>query len=183
MVVRNGPADFGWSDISGRIEAMDIADPLQFLLGAWSITRSIDDHQSGDSGTFEGSAVFTETEVDGDFGRVTKASYEESGELRLGSHTSEAHRRLEYRAPRCGAVVDVFLSDGSPFIHLDLSSGTWQGVHLCGDDRQEISITVPTGNEFRELWRVRGPETDYEAITIFHRLVAPLRPPGSLPPS
>jgi Family of unknown function (DUF6314) len=78
---------------------MDIADPLQFLLGAWSVTRSIDDHQSGEFGAFEGSAMFTETEVDEDSGRVTRASYEESGELRLGSHSSEAHRRLEYRAP------------------------------------------------------------------------------------
>jgi Family of unknown function (DUF6314) len=179
MVVRNAPTDFEWSDISGRIEAMNIADPLQFLLGAWAITRSIDDHQSGEFGTFEGSAVFTETEVDGGSGRVTTASYEESGGLRLGSHTSEAHRRLEYRAPSPGTGVDVFLSDGSPFIHLDLSNGTWQGVHLCGNDQQEISIAVPTEDEIQELWRVRGPETDYEASTVFKRLDPPVRPLGS----
>jgi hypothetical protein len=159
---------------------MQIADPLRFLLGTWSITRSIDDHRSGMSGLFEGSAVFTEIEIDEDSGLVTRASYEESGDLQFASHKGEAHRRLEYRAPIDGNSIDVVFSDGSPFIHLDLGGEVWRAVHLCGDDYQEIAITVPTGNEVRELWRVRGPETDYEASAVLTRLAPPGQPPRSL---
>jgi hypothetical protein len=147
---------------------MKVADPLHFLLGNWSITRSIHDHRSGGSGMFEGLAVFTETEFDENSGLVTRASYEELGELRFGAHAGEAHRRLEY-VRRGSAGIEVFLADGGPFVHLDLSTGTWQATHPCGDDHHEIVFTVASADEIREFWRVRGPETDYEAEAFLKR--------------
>ena len=148
---------------------MKIAQPLPFLLGHWGITRSIYDHRSGISGLFEGSAVFTEREPNGKSGLVTRASYEESGELQFATHTGEAHRRLEY-VGRGGTGVEVFFPDGRPFIHIDLSTGTWQAVHPCCDDHHQIAITVPSGNEIREFWRVRGPNKDYAASALLKRL-------------
>jgi hypothetical protein len=147
---------------------MEIADLLRFLLGDWSITRSISDHRSGLSGTFEGSAVFTALSEDS--GLLTRASYEESGTLQFGTHTGEAHRRLEF--VRGGdASIEVFFADGRPFVRLDLTPELWQATHLCGDDHHAIAYTVVSEGEIREFWRVRGPETDYEAVALLKRLM------------
>jgi hypothetical protein len=148
---------------------MKIADPLDFLMGKWSITRSIYDHLSGTSGLFEGSVVYTEREPGDDSELERRVSYEESGELRFGTHTGEARRHLEY-VRRSGTGLEVLFADGRPFIHLDLGTGAWQAIHPCRDDHHEIVITVPSRDQIRELWRVRGPETDYEASALLTRL-------------
>lgn len=148
---------------------MKVADPLHFLLGNWNITRSIHDHRSGISGMFEGLAIFAEREFNENSGLVTRASYEESGELQFGTYAGEAHRRLEY-VRRGAASIEVFFADESPFLQLDLRTGTWQATHPCGDDHHEIAFTVPSEAEIREFWRVHGPQTDYEAAAIFKRL-------------
>jgi hypothetical protein len=148
---------------------MKIADPLSFLLGTWSLTRSIHDHRSGASGVFEGSAAFTAIERSERTGLVIRAGYEESGELRFGTYTSEAHRRLEY-VRRGATAVEVFFPDGSPFVQLDFSTGTGRAVHPCRDDHHEIAITVLSGDEIREDWQVSGPQTEYEASALLKRL-------------
>lgn len=51
-----------------------------------------------------------------------------------------------------------------------ISTGAWQSNHLCGDDRYEMATLVRSRNIVQERWRVRGPITNYEAITIHTRL-------------
>jgi Family of unknown function (DUF6314) len=145
---------------------MESVDALDFLLGNWSISRSLHDHQSDISGSFVGSAVFTELETSG---FVRRAGYEESGKLQFGTHTGDARRRLVF-VGQGGTGVEVVFADGSPFVDLDLRTGTWQGIHPCRDDSHEIVFAVASRNEIREFWRVRGPQNDYEASAILKRL-------------
>ena len=148
---------------------MEIVDTLRFLRGTWAIARSIQDHRTGTRGSFKGMATLTEVPTGRNVSLEARAHYAEVGELRFGTHTGQARRSFEYRQLDDVAVM-VYFADGTPFVDLDLSTGLWQSDHLCGDDLQEIATFVQSGNIVQERWRVRGPTTNYEAITIHTRV-------------
>ena len=64
----------------------------------------------------------------------------------------------------------LYLTDGTPFVDLDLRSGTWRSVHLCGEDHHEIVTVARSLGEVEERWRVRGPTTNYDAVAILRRV-------------
>lgn len=144
---------------------MEVADTLTFLLGAWRLDRSIEDHRSGTRGTFSGHATLMQPDARAD----PRASYEERGQLRFGAHAGEARRCLDYRGQE-GGVVLVHFCDGRPFVELDLRQGSCRRVHPCGTDRYEITTVVRSETTVEERWRVRGPEKDYAAVTAWTRL-------------
>ena len=146
-----------------------IVDTLGFLLGTWRIARSIEDHQTGTRGSFEGTATLTEAPIGCKATLEARAHYDEAGELRFGTYTGQAHRSLEYRQLH-DVTVMLYFADGRPFVDLDLSTGAWQSNHLCGDDRYEIATLLRSRNIVQERWRVQGPMTNYEAITIHTRV-------------
>ena len=148
---------------------MEIVDTLGFLRGTWEIERSIEDHRARIRGSFKGSAILTEMSIGCDVGLGARARYTEVGELRFGSHTGQARRTLEYRQ-LADMTVMVYFANGTPYVHLDLGTGAWQTDHLCGDDRHEISTFVRSDSIVEERWRVRGPATNYEAITMHTRV-------------
>jgi hypothetical protein len=148
---------------------MEIVDTLGFLRGTWRIARSIEDHRIGTRGSFKGTATLTEDSIGCNVAFKARAHYVEVGELRFGTHRGQARRTLEYRQLD-DATVMVYLANGRPFVDLDLSTGAWQSEHLCGDDRHEIATFVRSGNMLQEWWRVKGPVTNYEAITILTRV-------------
>ncbi len=150
---------------------MVILDTLGFLLGTWRIARAIEDHRSETCGSFDGMATLTEKTTHRDTARGMRARYEEAGEMRLGGYVGQACRLLEYRReanddPR----LMLHFTDGRPFVDLDLRSGAWQSIHLCGDDRYEIATFVRSHDLVQERWRVRGPTKDYDATTTLRRV-------------
>jgi hypothetical protein len=147
---------------------MEIPDTVGFLLGTWDVDRSIADHRSLVSGSFRGTAVVAAEPRPGP-GGGSRARYEETGELRFGSHAGPASRRLEYAAARDGGAVSVRFADGRPFVDLDLGGGRWQAVHQCGADRYELTTVVRSHDVVEERWRVRGPAKDYDAVTTLTR--------------
>lgn len=148
---------------------MEIVDTLGFLRGTWVIARSIEDRRTGTRGSFKGTATLTEVPIGGDAALEARAHYAEVGELRFGSHSGQARRTLEYRRLD-DVTVMIYFANGRPFVDLDLSTGVWQSTHLCGDDRHEIATFVRSGNAMQERWRVQGPMTNYEAVTIHTRV-------------
>ncbi len=137
-----------------------IADTLSFLLGQWDLSRSIQDHRSGTHGLFSGRAVLTAT--------AGRARYDEEGELSYGAHHGPASRHLEY-ARLDDASVFLYFSNGRPFVDLDLRTGAWRSTHDCGADRYEIETVVRSDRVVHEYWRVRGPDTSYDAVTTLLR--------------
>jgi Family of unknown function (DUF6314) len=147
---------------------MLIGDTLGFLLGRWDLSRSYTDHRSGTRGSFEGQAVVAMTGSGGDAAGLARARYEETGQLRFGSHEGPAQRGLEYARQADGTLM-LYRAGGEPFVGLDLTSGAWHASHLCGEDRYEISTVVESPDVVQEHWRVTGPAKDYSAVTTMRR--------------
>jgi len=147
---------------------MQIADTFNFLLGTWTLERSIADHRSRRSGAFSGRAVFVE--VGSAKGPVPggRARYGEEGVLRIGTYAGPASRRLGCTRLGSGAVM-LYFADGRPFLRLDLRRGAWRSTHECGDDRYEVETVVQSESEVQESWRVRGPGKSYDAFTTLVR--------------
>ncbi len=147
---------------------MVIGDTLSFLIGTWTVTRSIQHRRSGLSGSFTGTATLAWVAGEGMPDALARARYREDGELRYGSYAGPASRGLEYA--RLGdAAVMLYFPDGRPFTDLDLRSGSWRGSHLCGADRYEICTVARSRDVVQERWRVRGPTKDYDAVTTLQR--------------
>ncbi len=148
---------------------MEIPDTLDFLLGIWSLDRSIEDHRSRTSGTFHGTvAVVLATSTD-DPRANRRAGYDETGEFRFGTHTGPAARHLEYTTQPGSPLVTIYFADGRPFTDLDLRTGTWHSTHYCGDDRHDLTTIIRSPNLMEETWHVTGPATNYDAITALRR--------------
>jgi hypothetical protein len=90
------------------------------------------------------------------------------GELSYGKSLVPARRALEYVRLDHTTVRAAF-TDGRPFIDLNFCSGAWHTHHLCGEDRHEIAIFVRSPDVIEERWRVRGPTTAYDAVTMVRR--------------
>jgi hypothetical protein len=95
-------------------------------------------------------------------------AYHEEGELRFRDHRGPAYRRLCYRGQPDG-TADVRFDDGRAFYLMDLRSGTWHSVHLCGADRYEVTGQILGPDQYAERWRTTGPRKDYELITALVR--------------
>lgn len=145
-----------------------VGDTLGFLLGRWRIERWVDDHRSGARGSFEGDVTFVEARPCSGGTGGDRALYREVGEMRWGAYTGPAARSLDYeRVP--GATVMVHFADGRLFVGLDLRSGAWRAVHVCGADRYEITTLVCSRDIVEERWRVRGPAKSYDAVATLFR--------------
>ena len=164
---------------------MHVEDTLEFLLGRWSVVRTLTDHRAGLEGRFEGRADVREGDPDvsdrpGCGGRVALstggearwATYEEVGRFRLARHDGVARRHLRYRN-RPDASLLVEFADGRPLLVVDLRDGHWSACHDCGPDRYDLSFVVRSPETFEEHWHVRGPSKDYEARALFVRDVRP----------
>ncbi len=152
----------------GQNRRVEVADTLSFLLGTWSLDRSIEDYRGGREGSFTGVGAWTEEPGPGGEPGEGGACYHESGRLVLATHEGLASRRLQVERMSHGAVMLRF-HDGRPFVDLDLGPGECRRVHTCGADRYEISFVVRARSLVEERWRVRGPQKDYAAITTLAR--------------
>jgi hypothetical protein len=153
---------------------MVVSDTLSFFVGTWTVERSIDDHRSGISGHFQGQALLVagpgaEAARPGAAAApLARASYQETGELRFGAHAGPARRGLDY--VRQGGAVMLYFTNGRPYVDLDLRSGTWRAEHPCAADLYEVTTIVRSPDELQELWRVRGPDKNYDATTTLRRV-------------
>ncbi len=136
---------------------------LDFLLGTWSVERRIDDEESGDVGTFQGTATFV---TDSDDARVL---FDEVGVVRFGNYSGHASRRLIF-SEKPGSLIDVSFVDGHHFIELDLREGASKDHHQCANDGYDVTTTVIDNDHIEEQWRVRGPQKNYVALTLMKRV-------------
>lgn len=135
-----------------------VPDPLAYLAGRWSITRTLSDTNT--SGTFTGSATFTPD--------AKGLSYEERGVLDLGHWRGESYRILHY-APVSPGILTATFPNGRFFHDLDLRTGVWTAHHPCGADAYEGRFMALSENEWHQKWRVHGPAKDQLIESVFHR--------------
>lgn len=145
-------------------------DTLGILLGEWRLERILEDHLAGVSGRFEGTAtvrLLGGGDRDVPAG-ADVAAYEERGRITFGAHSGPSHRALTFTRKPDGGVA-VRFADGNPFFELDLSSGRAQALHPCRADAYELSFELRSADLLVERWKVRGPEKDYDAETVWRR--------------
>jgi Family of unknown function (DUF6314) len=136
-----------------------------YLAGDWDVVREIADHRSGQAGEFRGRASF-QYAPDSGGGRVL--DFTERGELRFGGHRGPASRSLRYHG-RADGGADVRFVDGRAFFGLDLRFGSCRAVHPCRADRYAVTVTWLSPDCFTEIWRVTGPDKDYDMTTVYTR--------------
>jgi hypothetical protein len=142
----------------------EIADTYGYLLGRWRVQRTFVDHRLERSGSFSGVVDMAPIGSDDQF----TATYCEFGELRIGAYRGDARRKL-ICVRRPDGVVAIKFDDRRAFLECDLRSGRGRAVHLCGDDRYQITWRVHASDAFVEEWRVRGPSKDYQATSVLRR--------------
>ena len=62
-------------------------------------------------------------------------------------------------------------ADGRPFHRLELSSGTADIVHHCGDDHYRGRYRVLGTDWLSVIWRVTGPRKRYSLVTLHTKIV------------
>lgn len=139
---------------------------LDFLLGSWSVERSINDSLSGEVGTFQGTATFVRDDNDD-----SRVCFDETGVVRFGDYSGRANRRL-YFTLGSDSVIDVSFADGHHFIDLDLRDGYTTDHHQCQSDGYDVTTVVRSDDLIEERWLVIGPAKNYEAVTFMARIVA-----------
>ncbi|WP_116082005.1 DUF6314 family protein [Tropicimonas sp. IMCC34011] len=126
--------------------------------GRWSLDRSIEDRRAGQTGQFEGDAVFGAA-PDG-------LIYREAGLLKLGQGPAmRAERRYVWR--EAGGGIAVAFEDGRPFHRFSDTSP--EDVHLCGSDRYEVAYDFSGWPRWTATWTVSGPAKDYTMTSRYMR--------------
>jgi Family of unknown function (DUF6314) len=147
---------------------VEVTDPFEFLLGAWSVERAISDYESQLRGWFVGTATLRPVASAPRGRQPRRANYDEVGRLHFGPYDGQSGRHLEYVFHEDGTILINF-ADGRRFIECDLRSGLTGALHPCGEDLHQVTFEVPCCGAVKERWRVRGPSTDYEAWTTLRR--------------
>ncbi len=136
---------------------------LDHLRGTWSVERTLQDHASGLTGVFTGTATFA-----ADDGGLR---HRERGSLAwAGTAPTIATRELLWRATVSVHSAEVFFPDGRFFHGLDLSDGQDQPEHPCSPDHYRGSFVLQDRAHWRYTWRVSGPAKDLTLATHLTRV-------------
>ena len=136
------------------------ADLPAWLIGRWSVARTINDG----AGAFTGEATFT---ADGDRDTV----WHETGWLRLEGYRGEAHRTLLIGPGLDHGTWQVRFDDGRPFHPLDIGDGRCEVRHRCGPDVYDGVYAVGGADALSVCWRVTGPGRRDAIVSDYRRVL------------
>jgi hypothetical protein len=137
-----------------------VADLRRYLAGTWMVSRLIDDRRQRARGSFLGWAWFAESGGDLD--------YRERGQMLLPVYRGIATQGYRYRFAAPGRAA-VRFADGRLFHDLDLSAGSWEAEHRCGQDLYAGSFACQGKSLWSVTWRVAGPRKDLLLSSRFLR--------------
>lgn len=132
---------------------------LADFIGAYDVSRVIEDARAGGESRFEGQAVIS-PDRDG-------AIYRETGDLILNDQRFQADRSYLWRAQ--GGRIEVLFEDGRPFHDFDPQIGGQATEHLCGDDMYRGGYDFSQWSCWAVTWDVKGPRKDYRSVTWYVR--------------
>jgi hypothetical protein len=165
-------------------ETAPALDLRAYLLGTWTVERSLLDRATGTRGTFTGVVRFTPLDH-GEGGRAPGGRHggglrlHEEGTLSWPSFTGEpttgpASRDYLLRATESPESMDMSFADGRPFHRMGFGAQDGHARHWCAPDTYRVSYTMTGPDEFRYRWDVTGPAKDQVLESVLRR-----RQPGS----
>lgn len=130
--------------------------------GRWHVARKITDHRGGQSGAFDGQAVFTPDGRD-------RLIYREEGVLTLAQGGPLKAERT-YLWQFAADVVTVSFEDGRPFHSFALRAHAAGSDHLCGRDLYQVVYDFALWPVWQAVWQVAGPAKDYVSHSAYQRV-------------
>ena len=151
-------------------------DLRAYLLGSWTVDRTMLEKSTGARGTFTGVVRFTPTADGGlrlrEEGTVAWAPV--PGGPAGTPFTGPASREYLLR-PSDGApeTMDMFFPDGRPFHRMGFGPQSSQDRHWCDPDTYRVRYTRTGPDEFRYQWDVTGPAKDQLLSSVLRRSTEP----------
>lgn len=140
--------------------ACRVANLREYLVGSWTLQRTVADRRRCVRGTLQGRAVFTPDERD--------LFLVETGRLRFGAFAGSA--QCDYRYVfRTDARADIRFPDGRHFCSVSLSSGSCSVEHRCGSDHYHGTFIAMAPDCLRIEWNARGPAKDLVIKSWYRR--------------
>jgi hypothetical protein len=149
-----------------------------YLLGSWSVDRTLWDRRSGARGTFAGVVRFTAlnsgTENSGNDGGGGLSLHEE-GTVRWPTSAGEAFtgpasRDYLLQATDSPDTMVMTFPDGRPFHRMSFSEAASQDKHWCDPDTYRVTYALLGPDEFSYVWDVQGPNKDQLLESVLRRL-------------
>ncbi|WP_160667605.1 DUF6314 family protein [Pseudarthrobacter sp. ATCC 49987] len=149
-------------------------DLRAYLLGSWTVDRTLLDRSTGNRGTFTGVVRFTAMDDDGGLrfredGTVAWASV--PGGPAGTPFTGPASREYLLRPTGAPDTMDMLFPDGRPFHRMGFGPQNSHDQHWCHPDSYRVSYTMTGPDDFRYEWDVTGPAKD-QLLTSFLRRTA-----------
>jgi hypothetical protein len=144
-------------------------DLRTYLLGSWSVERTLWDRSSDARGTFTGVVRFSPKDDDGGL------AFHEEGTMRWpapdgGTFTGPASRDYVLHPTDVPDAMDMTFPDGRPFHRMSFREEASQDRHWCDPDTYRVTYALRGPDEFSYCWDVQGPRKDQFLESVMHRL-------------
>ncbi len=138
-----------------------------YLLGSWSVARTMLDRATGSRGTFTGVASFTETDDGGlRFREEGTVNWAPAG---AATFTGPASREYLLKPSAAPETMDMLFPDGRPFHRIGFGGADNRDRHWCDPDSYRVHYTHIGPAEFHYNWDVTGPAKDLLLESVLHR--------------
>ena len=151
-------------------DAASAVDLRAYLLGSWSVSRTLWDRSADTRGTFTGVASF----IEADDGALR---FREEGTVHWAApggepFTGPAQREYVLHASDRPDTLEVFFPDGRPFHRMSFLSADDSELHWCDPDTYRVSYSLVSHDEYRYSWDVSGPAKNLLLESVLRRAVA-----------
>lgn len=160
---RDGP-DFAPRVDRSRDQHQDLR---AYLLGNWTVARTMLDRATGSRGTFTGVVRFTETDDGGlCFREEGIVQWNPAGGTPFHGPASREYLLKPSASPE---TMDMFFSDGRAFHRMGFGVRDHRDQHWCAPDTYRVDYTRLGPDEFRYRWDVTGPAKDLLLESVLTR--------------
>lgn len=151
-------------------DAASAVDLRAYLLGSWSVDRTLWDRSADTRGTFNGVATFIEMD-DG------ALRFREDGTVRWEApdgkpFTGPAQREYVLRPSERPDTLEVFFPDGRPFHRMSFLPADESELHWCDPDMYRVKYSLVSRDEYAYSWDVSGPAKNLLLESVLRRAVA-----------
>jgi hypothetical protein len=143
-------------------------DLRAYLLGSWSVERTLWDRSTDARGTFTGVVHFSPNDDGG-------LAFHEEGTMRWptptgGTFTGPASRNYILNPTDSPDAMDMVFPDGRPFHRMSFRDKASQDKHWCDPDTYRVTYELRGPDGFSYSWDVHGPRKNQFLESVLRRL-------------